>query len=295
MAIQVLVLSGRLDDAKSALDSARKVGDRRDPTFAIDQQANFASGAGRLREAQTLRLQSRALDSARGQVQPLVFAIGGDIIERADAGLPVDEQLKAFDAAVAAINVDSMPATDRPYAFFTRVNAKAGRLDGAKTELNRFNAAMSDTALRRVNQPSLQRVQAELAEAEHRWSDAADLYRKSDRLPDGPSNSNPAGVSLALARMFAQAGMADSVIAQYESYLKTPWGSRARQGPDVAVDAPLTEALAKTYDSKGDVAQATKLYRDFIELWKNADPELQPRVAAARARLKELGQVEKPR
>jgi len=58
------------------------------------------------------------------------------------------------------------------------------------------------------------------------------------------------------------------------------------------VPAPVTEALAKIYDAKGKTDRAVPLYRDFIELWKGADSELQPRVAAARARLQELTPVE---
>lgn len=92
--------------------------------------------------------------------------------------------------------------------------------------------------------------------------------------------------------VWATAGMADSAIAEYERYLKTPFGGRAREGPDINVPAFITEALAKMYDAKGNTDRAVALYRDFIELWKSADPELQPRVAAARARLQALTPVE---
>ncbi len=34
-------------------------------------------------------------------------------------------------------------------------------------------------------------------------------------------------------------------------------------------------------------------YRAFIDLWKNADPELQPRVAAAPQRVRKLTPVER--
>lgn len=63
-------------------------------------------------------------------------------------------------------------------------------------------------------------------------------------------------------------------------------------GPDQSLPAGLHEALAKIYESKGQTARAAELYRDFIELWKAADPELQPRVQAARVRLRALELVE---
>jgi hypothetical protein len=46
------------------------------------------------------------------------------------------------------------------------------------------------------------------------------------------------------------------------------------------------------FDARGDTANAVLHYREFVEFWTNADPELQPRVAAARERLKQLTPVE---
>ena len=111
---------------------------------------------------------------------------------------------------------------------------------------------------------------------------------------DGPVDDDEVRVPMELVRVYSMAGMADSAIAVYEAYRKTGWGGRQRQGPDFAVPGSLTEALAKMYDAKGNTARAVELYRDFTELWKNADPELQPRVTAARDRLRKLSPVEKP-
>jgi len=51
--------------------------------------------------------------------------------------------------------------------------------------------------------------------------------------------------------------------------------------------------LAELYEAKGDTAKAVEQYRAFIELWKNADPDLQPRVTEAKRRLAQLTPVEK--
>ena len=45
----------------------------------------------------------------------------------------------------------------------------------------------------------------------------------------------------------------------------------------------------------GNTVKAIENYRAFIELWKNADPELQPRVTDAKRRLARLAQPEQPR
>ena len=55
------------------------------------------------------------------------------------------------------------------------------------------------------------------------------------------------------------------------------------------------ERLGQLYEAKGDTAKAVTNYRTFIALWKDAEPEFQPRVAEARRRLEKLTPVEKLR
>jgi hypothetical protein len=95
--------------------------------------------------------------------------------------------------------------------------------------------------------------------------------------------------------IFAEGGMADSALAQWEVYKRTPWGSRPRTGPDFSVRAVTIEAVGKMYEQRGDTARAVEAFRDFVERWKNADPELQPRVVEARKRLEALAPVERVR
>jgi hypothetical protein len=44
------------------------------------------------------------------------------------------------------------------------------------------------------------------------------------------------------------------------------------------------------HEAKGNASAAAQSLQKFIDLWAEADQELQPRVAAARERLKSLGQ-----
>ena len=48
------------------------------------------------------------------------------------------------------------------------------------------------------------------------------------------------------------------------------------------------ERLGQLYDAKGDTENAALYYAQFVDMWENADSELQPRVAVARARLEEI-------
>ncbi|MEJ2548858.1 MAG: hypothetical protein P8125_13775, partial [Gemmatimonadota bacterium] len=86
---------------------------------------------------------------------------------------------------------------------------------------------------------------------------------------------------------FEALGQTDSVIARYERWL----GRRQLDGR-LARDAESLpaahERLGQLFDAKGELEKAALHYARFVELWEDADPDLQPRVAAARARLEAI-------
>jgi tetratricopeptide (TPR) repeat protein len=84
---------------------------------------------------------------------------------------------------------------------------------------------------------------------------------------------------------FDLAGEADSAIVYYERFLE-------HKLTDIEVDPPALSAvykrLAELHDAAGNHDRAISNYQAFVELWKNADPELQPTVQRARTRAAEL-------
>jgi hypothetical protein len=54
--------------------------------------------------------------------------------------------------------------------------------------------------------------------------------------------------------------------------------------------APSLKRLGELYEAKGDRKKAAEYYGRFVELWKDADPELQPGVKEVRGRLARLAQ-----
>lgn len=82
-------------------------------------------------------------------------------------------------------------------------------------------------------------------------------------------------------------GRTDDVIARYEAWLgRRQFVNRASN--DSRHLHRAHERLGQLYDAKGDTETAAIHYARFVELWKDADPELQPRVTAARERLNEI-------
>ena len=56
--------------------------------------------------------------------------------------------------------------------------------------------------------------------------------------------------------------------------------------------APTYVRLGELYEAKGDRRRALEYYGKFVDMWKKADPELQPRVADVRRRIAELTRQE---
>jgi hypothetical protein len=84
--------------------------------------------------------------------------------------------------------------------------------------------------------------------------------------------------------------MPDSVIANYERYIATPnFGKVFR---DAFYLGGVQKRLGELYEAKGSRAKAAEHYLAFVDLWKNADPELQPAVTAVRQRLAHLQDAE---
>jgi tetratricopeptide (TPR) repeat protein len=121
-----------------------------------------------------------------------------------------------------------------------------------------------------------------LAMAFGRWPDALVSLERAERLP------NPRRDLLAITRFLILDRMqqADSAIAAGERYLANTHNLRLQQ--DMYYLAGVRQRLGEMYEAKGNVDKALTHYQAFVELWKDADPELQPRVRDVRGRVERL-------
>jgi tetratricopeptide (TPR) repeat protein len=66
----------------------------------------------------------------------------------------------------------------------------------------------------------------------------------------------------------------------------------AYKDPNLSEDAQFLagsyKRLGELYEAKGDREKAMANYEKFVDLWRNAEPELQPKVAEVRDRLNKL-------
>ncbi|HET7600154.1 MAG TPA: hypothetical protein VFK09_07660, partial [Gemmatimonadales bacterium] len=242
--------------------------------------ARMAERAGKLGEAEQQLRAKMAANEARG-LGPAYVAAATDL---ADMALRYrDRPAAALDltaAALAKYPLDSMPALDRPYAELASIYARAGKLDQAKRLMRRFDAEVPAGVRRRMWWRHW--TEGDIARAEGRMTDALAAYRA---VYDEGGACNVCGL-FDLAETYDAMGQADSAIALYQRTISTPTADRIRG--DGRTLAPSLKRLGELYEAKGDRKQAVEYYQRFADLWKDADPELQPGVKEVRARLARL-------
>ncbi len=119
-----------------------------------------------------------------------------------------------------------------------------------------------------------------LSPAAGRAAEALEHYRRGDILGCVPCNLPR------FARAWEALGQTDSVIATYERYVSTP--SAGRVYADAFELANAYQRLGEPYDAREETDKAVEHYNAFVELWKDADPELHPRVQDVRQRIAKL-------
>jgi hypothetical protein len=75
----------------------------------------------------------------------------------------------------------------------------------------------------------------------------------------------------------------------YERFVDTPTAI-GRLMSDPPSLAPAYKRLGELYEGRGDRKRAAEYYGRFVDLWKDADTELQPGVREIRQRLARLAQ-----
>lgn len=90
---------------------------------------------------------------------------------------------------------------------------------------------------------------------------------------------------IALAQAHDLARHPDSAIVYFERFAAMRDASSGEEGQWL----PGTyKRLDELYEDKGNKSKAIASYEKFVELWKDAEPELQPKVAEVREKLNRL-------
>jgi tetratricopeptide (TPR) repeat protein/tRNA A-37 threonylcarbamoyl transferase component Bud32 len=278
---RLLIARGQYQDADTLLRKAL-------PTVKSDDARGWGAGLvsgeqliqGHLREAERWDAQSAAhaagtpagtaerlgvsLDSAWNQV----YFLNDAAAARA-----------AIKRTLATIPMESIGAADRPWMSLLSIAVVLH--DGAEA---RSYAASLERDLPTSKYAAFvgykDVVHAAVAMAENRPKDAIPLFETAYKGDVGREATGPW-----LAMAFDQANQPDSAIVEFERYLSSPDPWLFSAGSFLAGSY---KRLGELYDAKKNDAKAIENYQKFVDLWKDADPELQPAVRAAKARLDEL-------
>ncbi|HYC52106.1 MAG TPA: protein kinase [Gemmatimonadaceae bacterium] len=194
-----------------------------------------------------------------------------------------------LDSAIARVPFSELPEVDRPYFDAAWALALAGHPAKARAMIARYQQEVRDTALRRADEPDLHTITGIIAAAEGNFTTALAETRQGDIGGDGlPAHECAPCLPWNLARIFDAAGQRDSAIVMYERYLSTPFWEKIFAPMDPVRMPFIHERLGQLYEAAGNTTKSAEHYRAFIELWKNADPELRPRVAIAREKLRRM-------
>jgi tetratricopeptide (TPR) repeat protein len=187
---------------------------------------------------------------------------------------------ETLDAALDRYPLESVEPLDRLYATFADAYARAGQPARTKALLQELRDTIpQDMWWRSERRSSVAR--GWMAVAEGRLEDA-----RTEFLRLGGTHWMEIQRAFALGQVYERMGQPDSAVANYRLFLDTPHAQRSDWD---AFWLPFVhERLGQLFEEQGDPEKAAEHYGRFVDLWADADPDLQPRVQAARQALERL-------
>ncbi|HEY7861163.1 MAG TPA: protein kinase, partial [Gemmatimonadaceae bacterium] len=182
----------------------------------------------------------------------------------------VSAALAALADARSKHPLNSVDPTERQYPQLAIAYALGGKVDEARSLMEEY--ARTVPTLVQKGDPDHFEALGNIAMAEGRNEEALRDFQET-RV----NNLCTLCGTFEIAATFAKLNQPDSARAYYEEYLKGADGFRMRE--DVDHLAATYQRLGELYEAKGDRATARADYEKLLDLWKTADPELQPIVA----------------
>lgn len=270
-----LAMSGRPDSASAFLSAAPPSSDAAARSWEIYVEGVIRTRLGQLdAAAEVLDGAERVARSATGPTDQLFYGLS----------TPWTVAIIEGDTAAAAAEIEKLHREvgwnelseyNRHYAFHALAWARFGFMERAAEMLAAFEplAPNSDSGAR-----DTARFAAALVAIRRGDPNAAVLLEAAADEAFCNRCSN-----FTLGHGYELLGDTAAAIAAYERYLATPFFD----GTTFILqnfEPWVHERLGGLYDARGDNAKAVEHYRAFATAWANADPDLQPRVRAARER-----------
>ncbi|MEP7066397.1 MAG: protein kinase [Gemmatimonadota bacterium] len=191
----------------------------------------------------------------------------------------VSQAIASLSEARARHPFASIDPTERQYPQLAVAYALGGKVDDARSLMEEYARSMPP-ALQKVD-PDRYEALGNIALVQGRFADALKNFQQM-RV----TNQCAVCGIFEIAQAFAKLDQPDSALAYYTQYVSKGDAFRVRLDGDHLASA--YQRLGELYEAKGDRKRAVEFYQKLIELWKNADPELQPIVTDAKQRVARL-------
>ncbi len=186
-----------------------------------------------------------------------------------------DRALTRVDTALQRYPPDNLDPLNRPYLQIAQLYAFSKDTVRAGRALNQFAERVEYRDLFR----SMEIVRGGLADySESRLTESIKKLRRAD------SQGCPICLLPYIAEAYDKLGAVDSTISVLERYVAATWLSRINV--DIVSLVPSYERLARNYEKNGDLSKAAVYYGRIVDLWQDADSELQAFVDMARDALR---------
>ena len=279
---------GTMDSARAAAQALQRIGTGAGRMSGAAWLAVNASTRGQVARSRRLWAEHDSIKVVLGnpgmsEISAVARAAEDILLRERPA-----EGVRRLDSIVATPGFAALPPESRfTWLMVARHYARAGDPRRAEAMLARVARDWPEGL-----SPSREfraMLRAEIALARGDVPGAIALFRLADRGTDGMPWYCDACTYHGLARAFDLGGQRDSATAYLERYLAVPASRRWNyDADDNGAFARAHRRLGELYDARRDLARAVVHYRAFLDLWNDADPELQPAVAAVRRRLAEL-------
>jgi eukaryotic-like serine/threonine-protein kinase len=189
------------------------------------------------------------------------------------------DALAVLASALAKHPLTTLEPIDRPYSQLASAYAYAGRPEEGQRLLAEYAREVPPGQLK--TDFFRHEAAGDVAFARGNYTEAINDYRAL-RAQIGCPDCD----LFEIGSSFARLNQPDSARTYYESFLASSGANRVNR--DVFIRAAAFQRLGELYEARGDRAKAREYYLKLTDLWKNADPELQPIVRDAHARIARL-------
>jgi tetratricopeptide (TPR) repeat protein len=244
------------------------------------EMAVLEATRGGFAESEIRRQRAARISDEQGwngtYLQHATWASWGYLMAKKDpagAGRILDEALKRYP-------IETLAEGEAPVLPLANLVAALGREEEAENLLERHRQAVAAFATGGWEVALTILTEAQLAVHRGEFDAAIEMLDGMERTVCPACGYLWAGEAADLA------GRSQEAIAYYERYVGRPWWVRSIV--DGWTLGSVLERLGQLHDEQGDLENAAVYYAQFVDLWSEADPDVQPRVEAARSRLQEI-------